>query len=180
MSIDLKQSAYYTSHMGERFKSFGMKGKNHSEETKQRLKEWHTKNPANFWLGKKMSEETKKKMSEAGKARFKNGYKQWNTGISGLNSGSKNPMWKGGVSSINARIRSSADFKNWRKSVFERDNYACVICNSKSKKGKRIILNADHIKPFAYFLDLRFELSNGRTLCLPCHKKTDTYGRKTK
>lgn len=33
----------------------------------------------------------------------------------------------------------------------------------------------DHIKPFAYYPDLRFELSNGRTLCIDCHKKTDTY-----
>lgn len=36
-------------------------------------------------------------------------------------------------------------------------------------------MNADHIMPFAYFPDLRFELSNGRTLCLKCHQKTDTY-----
>jgi 5-methylcytosine-specific restriction endonuclease McrA len=33
-------------------------------------------------------------------------------------------------------------------------------------------LEADHIKPWAYFPSLRFELSNGRTLCRPCHDKT--------
>lgn len=26
--------------------------------------------------------------------------------------------------------------------------------------------------------ELRTELSNGRTLCVPCHKNTETYGRK--
>ena len=33
-------------------------------------------------------------------------------------------------------------------------------------------LEADHIKPWAYFPDLRFELDNGRTLCRPCHDTT--------
>jgi len=31
------------------------------------------------------------------------------------------------------------------------------------------------IKPFAYFPELRLVIANGRTLCIPCHKKTDTY-----
>ena len=37
-------------------------------------------------------------------------------------------------------------------------------------------LSQYHIKPFADYPDLRFELSNGRTLCVPCHTKTPTYG----
>lgn len=63
--------------------------------------------------------------------------------------------------------------KAWRKSVFERDNYTCQICQERGKK-----LQADHIKPFKYFPELRWILSNGRTLCEECHKKTDTWGRR--
>lgn len=86
--------------------------------------------------------------------------------------GNKNHLWKGGITPINLKIRTSKEYKLWRKSVFERDNYTCVWCN---KKGD---IEADHIKPFSLFPKLRFSLKNGRTLCVQCHKTTDTYGTK--
>ena len=90
----------------------------------------------------------------------------------------KNPNWKGGVTKENEKVRKSLEYKIWRDSVFKRDNYTCVLCNVRSSVGNRTIINADHIKPFSLFPSLRFELSNGRTLCVPCHRKTDTYGVK--
>lgn len=61
----------------------------------------------------------------------------------------------------------------WRKAVFERDDYTCQICGVRG-----VQIQADHIKPYRFFPNLRWELSNGRVLCVPCHKKTPTYGRK--
>lgn len=87
----------------------------------------------------------------------------------------KNHAWKGGISPEHHRIRESKQFKNWRKAVFERDNYTCQFCGIKGS-----YLEPDHIKPFAYFKELRFDITNGRTLCKPCHKTTDTYGDKAK
>lgn len=85
--------------------------------------------------------------------------------------GANHPHWKGGISGWQNKIRSSLEYKEWRKAVYARDDYTCRQCGARG-----VELNADHIKPFALFPELRFELSNGRTLCVPCHKKTPTYG----
>jgi hypothetical protein len=86
------------------------------------------------------------------------------------NKGKKSHFWKGGITNKNKIIRMSLNYKLWRKAVFERDNYICVFCGQRGEK-----LQADHIKPFAYFPKFRFDISNGRTLCENCHKKTSTY-----
>lgn len=85
--------------------------------------------------------------------------------------GDKNHNWKGGVTPIHAQIRKSLEYRLWRNLVLKRDNYTCRLC------GKRNVrLNADHIKPFADYPELRFDLDNGRTLCVECHIKTPTWG----
>ncbi len=88
-------------------------------------------------------------------------------------SGDNNPSWKGGVTSKHILIRTSAKYAEWRWSIFKRDNYTCVLCGQRGGE-----LNADHIKAFAKFPELIFELDNGRTLCIKCHRKTDNYGFK--
>lgn len=97
-------------------------------------------------------------------------------------SGSKNYNWKGGVTKINNYIRTSLEYKLWRTAVFERDNYKCVWCGDYNYegRGKTVVLHADHIKPFCNYPELRFAIDNGRTLCVDCHKTTDTWGRPNK
>lgn len=63
-------------------------------------------------------------------------------------------------------IRNSSAYTNWRKAVFDRDEYTCQICGQKGGK-----LNAHHIKQFAYFPELRLDINNGITLCEECHRK---------
>ena len=89
--------------------------------------------------------------------------------------GESNPSWRGGVSKENHRLRQSKQFKKWRLAVFTRDDYTCQFCGTRGG-----YLEPDHIKPFAYFKELRFDVNNGRTLCKPCHKTTDTYGYRAK
>lgn len=79
--------------------------------------------------------------------------------------GNKNYFWKGGVTQINILLRNSQQYKLWRRSAFERDNYTCQSC------GKEGHVEVHHIKPFSINPELRFEISNGITLCKDCHKK---------
>lgn len=108
-------------------------------------------------MGRKIPLQTRLKMSEARK-------------------GSKSPLWKGGVSAVNRtkrqNIMSSMEYKLWRTSVFERDGYTCIWCGFKG------YVEADHIKPFALFPELRFAIDNGRTLCKPCHNSVTYVKRK--
>ena len=86
-------------------------------------------------------------------------------------SADKNANWKDGRTLSNPRLRyglmQRLEYKDWRKSVFERDDYICQFCG---KRGGN--LEADHIKPWSLFPTLRYDLSNGRTLCRPCHITT--------
>lgn len=77
-------------------------------------------------------------------------------------------------------FRNCLEYKLWRSEVFQRDDYTCQMCRARSGKGVTVKLEADHIKPFAAFPELRFDVSNGRTLCKPCHRRTPTYGRTKK
>ena len=80
--------------------------------------------------------------------------------------GKNNPLWKGGVTPENEIIRHSSKYKIWRLSVYERDFFTCQDC-----KCSGVRLNAHHIKHFAKYPELRFDISNGITLCKGCHKK---------
>jgi hypothetical protein len=88
-------------------------------------------------------------------------------------SGENSNTWKGGISDPLRRIRSSKKFKVWRESVFKRDDHTCQDCGNKN-----IDIHPHHIKPFILFPELRFELSNGITLCPLCHKRADNLNRK--
>lgn len=55
-------------------------------------------------------------------------------------------------------------YKQFRIDVLKRDKFTCQMCNSKKK------LNVHHIIKWSSAASLRFDASNGITLCSMCHK----------
>ncbi len=170
------------------------KGKKLSEAQKkviseQRKKEWATGTRKGGWKqskprsleyrlklsiakkGKPLSENHRKKLREnhVGRTGLRWTAEQ-RKNLSEKKKGSNNNFWKGGVSTKNMEIRNSFEYREWRKGVFERDDYRCLDCGVRGG-----VLEADHIYPFSLFPRLRMQLENGRTLCHGCHKKTQTY-----
>ncbi|MFA5351587.1 MAG: NUMOD3 domain-containing DNA-binding protein [Candidatus Omnitrophota bacterium] len=171
------------------------KHKSHSEKTKKKI----SKNNTRYWLGKKLSVEHKKKLkmhhrgmlgknhtkeaklkiSKARKgAKFSKEHlaklSLSHIGIKSYWKGKKRPeisksfhwQWKGGITPIAKAVRNSLEYKLWREAIFKRDNYTCQICG---KRGGD--MRANHIKKFADYPELRFDLNNGITICKECDYK---------
>ena len=132
----------------------GKKLKPLSQEHKDKI----SKKLTGFKHGKEFGEKMSKIVKGRKLKKTTKGEKHWN--------------WKGGITPINVHLRKSEEYKLWRTAVFIRDGRKCIWCGSKKD------IQADHIKPFAHFPELRFAIDNGRTLCKECHKKTDTFGFK--
>lgn len=105
---------------------------------------------------------------------FKNVDREYQKQVASQMRGEKHPMWKGGTSRAYKNGYYSAQYKNWRISVFKRDNFTCCDCGSVG------YITAHHIKSFAHYPELRFDIDNGRTLCEKCHSETDNYKGRNK
>lgn len=118
------------------------------------------RNPVRYWLGKKRTLETKQKISLS---------------RMGKNKGINNPNYKNGKYTAEniARYKhytNSFIYKQWRESVFKRDEYRCQKCGQIGG-----YLTVHHVSSWAEYPQFRYLINNGLTLCEECHKKTDNY-----
>jgi hypothetical protein len=98
--------------------------------------------------------------------------------LSKLMAGSGNHRYINGSTRSRIAQYRREKYTQWRKSIFERDDYTCQSCFIRPGKGKKVVLNADHIVRWSLAPELRFELSNGQTLCRECHlEKTRSESR---
>jgi hypothetical protein len=138
-----------------------------SPETRQKMRLAKLGKPSGQkpMLNKKHSEKSKEKISQS-------------------MSGSKNPAWKGGLSSLGKQIRKSLKYRNWRLKVYKRDNWTCQNC-----KIRGIKLEPHHIKSLSNILldnNIKtitdafnckelWDIKNGISLCKKCHSETDNF-----
>jgi hypothetical protein len=128
------------------------KGQRATAETKQKLsisQKLRFSKASSPFKGRKHTTEARAKISAFHRGRFV---------------GENSPHWKGGKGTERHRIMLSHRYQAWRSQVFLRDNYTCQICDEYAG-----YLHADHIKSWAKFPELRYEVNNGRTLCRACH-----------
>ncbi len=102
--------------------------------------------------------------------------------------GKGSPVFKGeeATKPLRNRVMELPEYQLWHAEILKRDKYLCVLCSSRKD------LEVDHIKRYLHIVqenniktteDARnckelWDISNGRTLCKECHRKTDTYGTK--
>ena len=89
--------------------------------------------------------------------------------MEGKYSGENNGRWRkdrNQISNINI-LRNLREMTDWKLAVYKRDEFTCQLCGS-TKSGN---FNAHHIKKLAKHPDLAFDISNGVTLCVDCHKE---------
>ena len=123
-----------------------------SEEQKIYRREWNKAHPEiNHMRGKRHSKQTRDKMSKS-------------------RQGPQNSNWRGGLTAKKRGLKRSPEYYQWRKMVLRRDNEICQKCHI--PKSKQV----HHIQPFKEFPSLRFDVSNGLTLCLGCHKNIHSQG----
>ena len=79
--------------------------------------------------------------------------------------GERHYKWKGGRPWERFK---KPEYLAWRNAVLEHDGYVCQGCRRQCKKYEHG-LAAHHIQPYAKYPALRYEVSNGITLCRQCH-----------
>jgi hypothetical protein len=103
-------------------------------------------------IGKMWSEERKRRHKELIEGKAKRGPDHYN--------------WKGGRAWKRAE---AGDYFGWRMRVLTRDGFCCQECGFVGgPKGRG--LHAHHVQGFVDHPELRYELSNGVTLCKACHR----------
>jgi hypothetical protein len=143
----------------ERLRIFNT-GRKMSIEARIKNREAKLKNPVRYWLGKTRSIETKEKISKKNSGKIRS--EDFKKNLSKIFSGEKHPRWIKDRSKLAKRQeRNDMAYKEWRKSVWIRDGFKCKIddpfCNGK--------IIAHHILSWKDYLNSRYDVNNGITLC---------------
>lgn len=99
--------------------------------------------------------------------------------IGDTRNGPANPNWRDDLTDEERHNRrDNAKSVKWRAQVYERDRFTCQSCDDANGGN----LNAHHIESYNSNRALRWEVSNGVTLCETCHfdfHKRFGYGNNT-
>lgn len=129
-----------------------------SEEVKKKISESEK--------GKIISIETRIKISKFMKGRHHSPATEFKKGRKAL-SGKNHPIWNPNREELKKNLRNDPEYKQWVRKVKLRDKQTCWI-NDEYCKGYNIV---HHIFSWREYPKLRYELTNGITLCQAHHKR---------
>lgn len=69
------------------------------------------------------------------------------------------------------RLNVTKEYRNFIKSIQEREKYRCQDCGITNGMGHSITFHVHHIKSWTEFPELRYIPSNVLLLCAKCHKR---------
>lgn len=102
-------------------------------------------------------------------------FDEWNVQRLKEMSGEKHPFWNPNISDEERELwkkqrrgSESYEYGKWRRVVFERDDYTCAYCGQRGGK-----LEAHHLEGWKVNKELRYDINNGVTLCVSCHRTGD-------
>ena len=82
--------------------------------------------------------------------------------------GDDSPRWNPNLTQEERELsRHIEGYNEWRKQVYERDNYTCQCCKNKQKNN----LNAHHLNGYNWDKEHRLDIGNGITLCEEFHRE---------
>jgi len=84
---------------------------------------------------------------------------------SGIMKGENHWNWQGGITEKESRDVLYEGYKEFRRKVFQRDDYKCKYCGN-NKSGQIVV---HHIIELSKNKELATDISNGITLCVDCH-----------
>mgnify|MGYP001588212239 FL=1 len=143
---------------------FGIQTRTRGETVQQNA--WWKQGLPSKLIGRKLSEETKCKISKSKTGKEYPNLKGKNNGMFGKRSHN----WKGGVTPERQRLYSNGLWKEIIKQILKKDNYTCERC--RCTHSTKNALHTHHIKSWASHPNSRFDLNNLITLCRRCHNWT--------
>ena len=73
---------------------------------------------------------------------------------------------------VNVNKDLKSKYQTWSKSVKERDNYVCQVCQKSFKYAKPQSIQSAHILSKENYPELMYDLNNGLVLCFRDHKNS--------
>jgi HNH endonuclease len=138
--LETRSRGSYVSNQFQKGQESAFKGKSHSDESKQKFREFQ----------------------------LENSHLRGKFGKDHPRFGLRPKSWKGGIAGLRQTVYGTQEWKECVKTVWKRDDATCQRCNLRKNNARETPFDIHHIVSFEV-AKLRTEVSNLILMCEPCH-----------